>query len=189
TLGMAFLTFSLGGLSVWMPTFLSRMRGLTLQQANLYFGAITGVNAILGSLVGGWIADRMLRRNPGANYWVSGFAMAAGIPFMAIAIFMPGRWMFPAIAVGEFLLFLNAGPLNAAVVNSVGAHIRSTALAVNIFALHLLGDVPSATAMGKVADSKSLSTAFILALVANALSAAILFYGARFAPKREHSAA
>jgi predicted MFS family arabinose efflux permease len=189
TLGMAFLTFSLGGLAVWMPTFLSRVRGMSLQQANFYFGAITGVNALIASIVGGWIADRMLRRHAGANYWISGFAMAAGIPFMAIAIFVPGPLMFPAIAIGEFLMFLNAGPLNAATVNSVGAHIRSTALAVNIFVVHLLGDVPSSTAMGKVSDSSSLTMAFILALIANALSAAVLFYGARFAPKLDEAAA
>ena len=183
TLGMAMLTFSLGGLSVWMPTFLSRMRGLTLKQANFYFGIITGVNAIVATLVGGWIADRMLRRNAGANYWVAGFGMAAGILPMAVAIFVPGRWMFPAIAMGEFLVFLNAGPLNAAIVNSVGANIRATALAVNIFVLHLLGDVLSAPVIGKLSDMTSLQTAFSLALVANALSAAVLFYGARFAPR------
>ena len=34
TLGMAGYTFALGGLSVWMPTFLSRVRGYPLARAN-----------------------------------------------------------------------------------------------------------------------------------------------------------
>src|SRR5438105_2446918 len=34
TLGMALMTFALGGLSVWMPTFLSRVRGYPLPRAN-----------------------------------------------------------------------------------------------------------------------------------------------------------
>jgi MFS family permease len=182
TLGMAMLTFSLGGLSVWMPTFLSRNRGLPLKQANEIFGLITGFNGIVATLIGGWLGDRLLRRSAGAYYWLSGFAMAAAIPAMAVAIYVPGFAMYPAMFVAEFLIFLNTGPLNAAVVNSVGAHIRATAIAVNLFVIHLLGDVPAPPLIGKISDSTSLETAFITALIANALSAIILFYGARFAP-------
>jgi len=90
--------------------------------------------------------------------------------------------MVPAIAVAAFFLLLNTSPLNAAVMNSVGAHIRATAIAVEIFIIHLLGDVPSPTMMGWVADHKSLQAAFILPVIAMAISAAILFYGMRFAP-------
>jgi MFS transporter, Spinster family, sphingosine-1-phosphate transporter len=66
-------------------------------------------------------------------------------------------------------------------VNSVGAHIRATAIAANIFIFHLLGDVPSPTLMGYVADRHSLQAAFILPIIAMAVSSAILFYGMRFA--------
>src|SRR5438067_2093825 len=123
TLGMAMYTFSIGGLSVWMPTFLSRVRGIPLKEANLSFGLITLFNGIVATLIGGWLGDKFLKRKPGAYYVLSAFAMAAGIIPMAIAIYVPGRAMFPAIFVVEFLIFLNTGPLNAAIVNSVGAHI------------------------------------------------------------------
>jgi len=85
--------------------------------------------------------------------------------------------------VAAFFLLLNTAPLNAAVINSVGAHIRATALAVNIFIIHLLGDVPSPTMMGWVADRKSLQAAFVLPVIAMGVSAAILFYGMKFAPQ------
>lgn len=91
--------------------------------------------------------------------------------------------MIPAIALAAFLLLLNTSPLNTALVNSVGAHIRATAIAVNIFIFHLLGDVPSPTLMGYVADKRSLQAAFILPVIAMAVSSAILFYGMRFAPE------
>ena len=52
----------------------------------------------------------------------------------------------------------------------------------NIFLFHLLGDVPSPTMMGYVADRHSLQAAFILPVIAMAVSSAILFYGMRFAP-------
>ena len=90
--------------------------------------------------------------------------------------------MVPGIAMAGFLLLLNTAPLNAAVINSVGAHIRVTALATNIIVIHFLGDALSSWLIGTVSDWSSLETGFIPTVVATALSAAILFYGARFAP-------
>ena len=108
--------------------------------------------------------------------------MLLAIPFMGIAIFHTGRFMYPAMLLSIFFLLVNTGPLNAAVVNSVAAPIRSTALAINLFIIHILGDVPSPPLMGFISDRSSLSIAFIPAMVACAFSGAILFYGMRFAP-------
>ena len=55
TLGMAMMTFAQGGLLVWMPTFLSRMRGYSLFQANKLFGVIIAIDGTIASLVGGWL--------------------------------------------------------------------------------------------------------------------------------------
>jgi predicted MFS family arabinose efflux permease len=183
TLGMAMMTFAQGGLLVWMPTFLSRMRGYSLLQANNLFGLILAVDGTVASLAGGWLGDRLLRRTKSAYYLVSAASMGLGIPVMMVAIFNRGRAMVPGIALAGFLLLLNTAPLNAAVINSVGAHIRATAIAVNLFAIHFLGDAFSPWLIGKVADQSSLESGFISTVVATALSSAILFYGMRFAPQ------
>jgi len=182
TLGMAASTFSLGGIQVWMPTFLSRARGYTLESANLIFGAIVVVDGIFASLIGGWLGDLLLPRMRGSYYFVSAISMGLGVPAMIIALFFQGPIMLPAIAVAAFLLLINTSPLNTALVNAVGAHIRATAIAFNIFMFHLLGDVPSPTLMGYVADRRSLEAAFILPVVAMGVSSFVLFYGMRFAP-------
>jgi MFS family permease len=182
TLGMAMMTFSLGGIQVWMPQFLNSERHYSLAKADFDFGIIVVADGILASLLGGWLGDYLLRRMKSSYYLVSAVSMALGVPFMIVALFVPGRLMIPAIAVAAFFLLFNTSPLNAAVINSVGAHIRATAIAVNIFIIHILGDVPSPTMMGWVADKHSLQTAFILPVIAMVLSAVILFYGMRFAP-------
>ena len=183
TLGMAMMTFALGGIQVWMPTFLSTARGYSLKAANELFGKIIVLDGTLASLAGGWLGDRFLRRTKGSYYMVSAISMALGVPVMIIALFARGRAMVPGILVAAFLLLLNTAPLNAALINSVGAHIRSTAIAINIFIIHLLGDVPSPTLMGWIADRRSLQVAFICPVIAMAVSSAILFYGMRFAPE------
>jgi len=182
---MAASTFSLGGIQVWMPTFLSVARGYSLKAANEMFGAIVVVDGIVASLAGGWLGDLLLPRMKGSYYFVSAVSMALGVPVMTVALFFKGPVMLPAIALAAFLLLLNTSPLNTALVNSVGAHIRATAIAVNIFIFHLLGDVPSPTLMGYVADRRSLEAAFVLPVIAMAISSAILFYGMRFAPPVE----
>jgi MFS transporter, Spinster family, sphingosine-1-phosphate transporter len=183
TLGMAAMTYSLGGIQVWMPKFLFSERGYTLEGANFAFGMIIVVDGIVSALAGGWLGDYLLPRMKSSYYFVSAVSMLLGVPVMIVALFAKGPVMMPAIAVAAFFLLLNTAPLNAAVINSVGAHIRATALAVNIFIIHILGDVPSPTMMGWVADKRSLQMAFILPIIAMGISSAILFYGMRFAPE------
>jgi MFS transporter, Spinster family, sphingosine-1-phosphate transporter len=180
--GMAMMTFALGGLQVWMPTFLHRAHGYSMQGASIIFGVSTLVNGLVASLAGGWISDWLLRRTKSAHYLVSAVSLGMGIPAMCVALFASGRPMVVGIFVAEFLLLLNTGPLNAAVINSVGPHVRAAALAANIFVFHLLGDVPSAALIGYMSDKYSLQIAFLGPVMAIALSSAILLYGMRFAP-------
>ncbi len=182
TLGMAAMTFSLGGIQVWMPQFLYSERHYSLESANFMFGIIIVMDGILAALAGGWLGDYLLRRMKSSYYLISAASMLLGVPFMVVALFVKGRVMVPAIAVAAFFLLFNTAPLNAAVINSVGAHIRATAIAVNIFIIHILGDVPSPAMMGWVADKRSLQAAFVLPVIAMVVSSAILFYGMKFAP-------
>lgn len=183
TLGMAAMTFALGGLSVWMPTFLSRARGFSLQSGNELVGIVTLIDGVCATLFGGWLGDFMLRRTAGAYYLVSAISLLIGIPAMLVALYSTGPSLVPGIFVAEFLLLMNTGPLNAAVVNSVGAHIRATAIAINLFVIHLLGDALSPWVIGYIADRKPLPTALATTVFAVAISAAILFYGMHFAPR------
>jgi sugar phosphate permease len=185
TLGMAMMTFAIGGISVWMPTFLSRERNMTLAYANYIFGIVTVVTGLLGTLIGGWIAQRMLKTNHAAFYFISAISMALALPAAIYAVFGPQKHLIPAIAITEFFLFVNTGPLNAAIVNSISSEIRARALALNLLVIHLLGDAGSPTLMGWISDHSSLARSFIAAFVAMLFSAIILFYGMRFAPKLE----
>jgi MFS family permease len=184
TFGMAMYTFAVGGMQVWIPTFLQRLRGLDVKTANIDFSVIVIVNGIGATLLGGWLGDRLLKRYFGAYYTFSGIAMLIAVPFMVAAIYTRGRLMFPAIFAAVFFILIGTGPTNAALVNSVSASIRSTALAVNVFVIHLLGDAFSPTLIGRISDKTgSLQIAFWVAFIAAGISGVILLYGAKFAPR------
>lgn len=182
TLGMAMMTFAIGGMQVWMPTFLARVRHVPLDRANLIFGGMTLASGFLATMAGGWLGDYLLRYTKGAYYLVSGIGMALGVPAIYLAVTFTGAPMYPAIFAAEFFVLLNTAPLNAALVNSVSARIRATAVAVNIFVLHILGDAFSPTLMGHISDESNLRLSFLVVTVAVALSAIILLLGIRVAP-------
>ena len=187
TLGMAMMTFALGGLQVWFPTFLHRARGYTLFHANIIFGLSTLVNGLVASLAGGWISDWLLRRTKSAHYLVSAVSLGLGIPAMCVALFTSGRTMVVGVFVAEFFLLLNTGPLNAAIVNSVNGMIRATAISVNLFCIHFFGDTFSPQVIGAISDRSNLSIGLGATLVFLVISCTILFAGARFAPMLEEA--
>ena len=188
TFGLATLTFAMGGISAWMPTFLHRSAGLSVGDSSLAVGAITVVDGIAGTLVGGWLAQRWLRTNDQALYLLSFWSVALTLPCGALLFFGPPAWAIPLLFVTEFFLFLNTGPLNAAIVNSVSAPVRATAISLNLFCIHCFGDTFSPTIIGAISDrTKSLRVGLGATLVFLVISAAILRMGAKFAPPLEET--
>jgi len=187
TLGLATLTFAMGGISAWVPTFLHRTAGLSVANSSLLVGGITVVDGIAGTLTGGWIAQRWLRTNHRALYLLSLWSVALTIPFGALVFFGPRNWAIPALFAAEFFLFLNTGPLNAAIVNSVTAPVRATAISINLFCIHCFGDTFSPQIIGYISDRSNLSIGLGATLVMLLVSCAILGLGTRFAPPLEEA--
>jgi MFS family permease len=188
TFGLAMLTFAMGGISAWMPTFLHRSTGLSVSNSSLVMGAITVVDGIAGTLVGGWLAQRWLRTNDRALYLLSFWSVALTLPCGVLLFFGPPGWAVPVLFVTEFFLFLNTGPLNAAIVNSVSAPVRATAISLNLFCIHCFGDTFSPTIIGAISDhTKSLRVGLGATLIFLAVSCVILRTGARFAPPLEEA--
>jgi MFS family permease len=186
TFGLATLTFAMGGISAWVPTFLNRSAGLSIGNASLVVGAITVIDGIAGTLIGGWIAQRWLSTNHRALYLLSFWSVALTLPCGAMVFFGPTAWAVPSLFAAEFFLFLNTGPLNAAIVNSVNGPIRATAIACNLFIIHCFGDTFSPQIIGAISDRlQSLRIALGATLIALIASCIILRLGARFAPTLE----
>jgi MFS family permease len=187
TLGLATLTFAMGGISNWVPEFLRRTAGMSTGKASLVVSAITVVDGIAGTIVGGWVAQRWLRTNHRALYLVSFWSVVLTLPFGILLFFGPRGWAVPSLALAEFFLFTNTGPLNAAIVNSVSAPVRAAAISVNLFCIHFFGDTWSPQIIGAISDRSNLRTGLGVTLIFLVISAAILWLGSRFAPPLEEA--
>ena len=164
TFAGAGMTFALGGFAVWMPTFFHRSFGLSVGDAGLRFGAVTVAAGLAGSLLGGFISDRLRRTDRTADLLVSGWGLLLGMPLAAAAIAAPTLGLSIAfLFLAEMMLFLNMGPLNAAIVSVIRIEKRSMAFAANIFVIHLLGDAASPALMGWASDHFGLTRALLAA--------------------------
>jgi MFS family permease len=178
-LGMTAMTFAIGGMAFWFPTYLSRVRGLDLQEANTVFGGLTVLAGLIGTFLGGWLGDRLAKRTSRAYLLVSGLGMFAAIPAVLVGLLATSRSVYlPALFLAEVFVFLNTGPANAVLVNVVVPEIRATAIAFAILVYHLVGDAPSPILIGKVSDmTGSLTTALLLTSVAMAVSGVFYLLG------------
>ena len=182
TLGMAAITFSLGGISAWMPSFLQRS-GFSPNTVGVTLGAITAGAGLGGTAFGGWLAQMWLRTNHRALYLVSAWSALLTVPFGVLCFFGPRATMLPALGIAMFCIFLGTGPLNAAIVNAVPAAVRATAIAMELFLIHALGDTPSPRLIGMVSDRSTLATGLGLTLVTMVIATVLLFLGARTVPR------
>jgi MFS family permease len=151
--GMTAYTFAIGGLIAWFPKFLFTTRGIPQNDATTMLSLITFSAAVVGMLAGGWLADRLSRRDPRALFLVPGTAMLLAVPFMLLALFSTSApWIYLGILLAEMLMFINTGPCNAIIGHVVQPNLRAAALAIAIAVIHFLGDIWSPKLIGLIAD-------------------------------------
>ncbi len=181
TLAMAAMTFAMGGLAQWIPSFLHRFHSLDVARGNTLFGATTVLAGILGTLTGGWFGDRWQKKSGKGYLLISGWGFLLGTPFAVWAILAPGLTScMTAIFIAEFFLFLNTGPLNTVIINVTNPAVRAMAFAVNIFFIHALGDAVSPSILGWLSDRWDLRSALLITPVAMLLAGIFCFICGRF---------
>ena len=196
-LGFCAYTFAIGGFAYWAPKYLHERYGLEPGRASVAFGLVTVGAGFPGTLAGGWLADATVRRRARqaigkvgdarqadaetarANLTVCALSAGLGAPLAAAAIAAPtSLGFFVSVAAAEVALFLSSGPMNVAMLRSVPGGLRASAMALGIFAIHLLGDLWSPPLIGLVADHAPMIWAMMAAPLVFALAAFVWHRGA-----------
>lgn len=189
-LGMAAYTFAIGGLVFWVPTFLNRIRGMELQHATFMLGVLTVVAGSAGTIAGGAFCDRMRSRTKRSYVLIPGISLLLAFP--PLMLFLHATTpavIWSLLFVADFLLFVNTGPLNAAIINVVLPERRASAVAMNILIIHILGDALSPPLIGELSDKFGLLVASQVIATATIVAGVILVFGSRFVERDEAAVA
>lgn len=139
TIGLTLVSFvGYGGL-IFGPSFFQRSLGLSPQQVGLFFGLIAGFVGGLGALIGGFLADRLSKRDMRWNAWVIAVAKIVGMPLF-IVFYMSSdlKLMIPVYIVSSILGAFYLGPSFAMIQSLTPLHMRALASAVMLFVLNFI---------------------------------------------------
>jgi len=178
SLGMAAMTFAIGGIGFWMPYYLESRPDAGTAPTTI-FGAMTVVAGLVATLSGGIAGDRLRVRYPGSYFLVSGIAMLVGFPLFLAMMFAPFPWAWVFLFLAVFCSFFNTGPTNTILANVTHPAMRATGFALNIFVIHTFGDAISPVIIGVIGDRYNLDRAFLLLGGMFVLSGVLWLAGAR----------
>ncbi|WDA40635.1 spinster family MFS transporter [Erythrobacter sp. BLCC-B19] len=135
--GAAFLSY---GKTTWTTIFFQRTHELTAGQTGLWFGIIGGVGGILGTWLGGYLADRYGATNRRHVLTAPAVGMALAIP-LAIAAYHAPNWPLALVLIFLPQVFnsLYYGPCYSAAQGLVPIRARAIAAAALLFFQNLIG--------------------------------------------------
>jgi predicted MFS family arabinose efflux permease len=173
-------SFTMGGLGAWMPTYFVRERHLGVAQAGTLFGALLLAAGFVGTLLGGVAGDRLAARYRGAHFSFSAVTLLASLPFTVLAVTSANPWIYwSAMGATLFCLFLNYGPLNAAMINVLPSQARARGVGLHTTTIHVFGDACSPFLIGAASDAIGLRIPVLASGLLVGLSAVLLLAGRR----------
>ena len=174
----ALISFGTNGLVGWGPSFMTRKFGLSSADAARLLGTWGLVSGVIGTLVGGYVADWLCRFTKRGRVLTIAAGFIVGGPLAIWAVTRSDLSVFvPGFVVAFFFLSWYNGPMAAVIFDVVPANIGSTVVGAYLLFIHLAGDAIAFPLIGSLSDRFTLERAVVLLPVA-ALAGGLVVLGA-----------
>jgi predicted MFS family arabinose efflux permease len=104
TAAFTIAAFSTGGIYVFLPALLIRQYGFTIGQAGLIYGSLAGIATAIGMLFGGYVNDKMGKRDRRWYGWFPAITLVVTPPLSILALMQSDATWMVAILIIPFLL-------------------------------------------------------------------------------------
>ena len=171
-------------MSSFLPTYFQRVQGVPLQKSTLLASGIM-LTAIIGSPLGGWIADRWMKKKIHARLLVPSISalLTTVLYFSGIHFFSGGTVQYGILLLGGIASIAWASSAIAVTQDVVHPGLRAISYALCVITQNLLGSSLGPIVTGTLSDRYGITTALKVASFA-AISSFIAFYlGSRFYKK------
>ncbi len=150
-LGYAFLGLAANNVSIWGPTYLSRVYEIPIPQIGYWLGIMMLGAGIWATLFGGAIADYFKTKTPGGRMYFGAFLAAiSGVLFIFVLF---GDNFNLLVPVGFVLFFAALAWLGAAAKDATeisGVNLRGLAIAIYFLTVNIFAYIIGANLIGKL---------------------------------------
>jgi MFS family permease len=172
-------------LFTWMPTLLYEKFRMSLAMAGLTATLYVQLTSMLGSPVGGWLADTLRRRMPGGRILVQAIGIFFEAPFAAwCALTGSVQWLIVSLIFWGICKGFYEANIFASVFDVVGPEARGTATGFMNMMGWLAGGATAPVLIGYLSGHIGLSYAMAIAASAYVIASVLLLFAAFvFAPR------
>jgi MFS family permease len=186
----------------FLPAYLGRYHGLSLQRANVVSAVVLGGVGVIGLLVGGWAADWISHRRANGRILLSAISLAVSTPCVYLALGQPKGSLLVFMVLmgfGWMLIYVYYVTVYPAIQDVVEPGLRGTAMALYFVAMYVLGGSFGTLILGMLSDhyaksamaaagaaamaepfrAAGLHSAFYVVPVVSLMLAAVLFAASR----------
>lgn len=179
--GFAAMMFLIISLSSFFPTYFQRVHGVPLQKATLLTSGIM-IMAIIGSPLGGWVADRWMKKKIQARLLVPAIAalLTAVLNISAIHFFSGGALQYGLFILGGIASSAWASSAIAVTQDVVHPGLRAISYALCVIVQNLLGSSLGPLVTGAFSDLYGIATALKIASLTALLSFVLFYLGSNY---------
>jgi MFS family permease len=151
-------SFTATALQIYFPILLQQSDtfGLTSAQAAAFAGLALGPTALVGIVLGGYLADWLKKRYQGARILICALSVLFTIPLNVTSLLLTGTHnlaLFSAFLIPAFFInMLHIGPLGAAMLDVIPTDQRASALSISVFIQRILGTALAPLLIGMLAS-------------------------------------
>ena len=139
TIAVMLASFTGYGTAMWIVDFYRRTYELSYLEITVPLGILNGVVYGVGTFAGGWLTDKLGKKDKGAYAWLPGVGMLLTIPMGWASIWAPSPfWAFFWSAPFLIGLGMYLGPSFSLVQTLAPVHLRAFATAFFFFILNLI---------------------------------------------------
>ncbi len=186
-LAAALNVFCIYGLINWAPSFLTRLHGIKNSETGTSLGLIYGIGGALGSFGGGFLTDKLGKKDKRWYLIIPAYAILITIPGAAGALFLHNTFFsLSCLALCACLQSLYLGPSLAVAHSLVPASMRALTSSIFFLVINLIGLGFGPLVVGMISDLlkpmlgvESLRWALSIIMVMSLVSAILFFATAK----------
>jgi MFS family permease len=154
TAATGFYALSVYGMAQWIPAFLVRSHGMSLQAVGAWFGIAFGLGLTAGMLLSGWTGTKLATRGLDRPMIVSAGCAAVAIVLFGAMLWVPNPAVAISCAAGATVAAAFPAPQTVAAIQNVcDARVRATAAALAAAVGSIVGIGVGPVVIGALSDA------------------------------------